>query len=260
MEDLMGVAGIATRLERFAAVLVGLEREVTQLHAASKRLELAEKMQPPPPPRNGAEVEALRTELEWAKAEVKRLADEKERSEGELQSLRVYREETRSQIKKAVASIVDVKLDSKAEQVVKAIVVDRDRLQEEKAKIESDMARIKAEATKRFTSLKNDLEKTQKDLEVQRTQRENLLRQLQDRDAMQGSGEVTLEDITSSEIFRTMLANIKKTSRQELTILHDAIGSIRTIDPRAYEVVMEVAKKAFLKNQMENPLATLPRV
>jgi hypothetical protein len=55
-----------------------------------------------------------------------------------------------------------------------------------------------------------------------------------------------------------MLGNIRRTSRAEVTTIHDAIASIRAIDPKAYETVLLVVAKQFQKVQMENPLATLP--
>lgn len=246
---------LIARLEKFAAVLAGLEREVSDLHVAAKMIEATGVSVPVPPFANDDADE----EIEKARADMKRLRDENERLEGELASLRLFRDETKEKIRKAVAQVVDLKLDSRAEKAVRAIVVDRDRLQEEKTKLESDLGRLKQEATKRFGALKTDLEKTQKERETLKVQKENLLRQLQERDAQEGSGEVTLEDITSSEVFKTMLANIRKTSRQELSILHDAIAAIRALDPKAYEIVLEVAARAFKRAQVENPLATLPR-
>ncbi len=253
----IGLPDVLARLERFAAVLVGLEREVTDLHAVASRLPTdgngAPSAAPPAAPGDPAEIEKLQADL-------KRTKEEAERLEGELQSLRLFREQTRTQIQKAVSGIVDMKLPPEAEKAVKAIVVDRDRLQEEKQRIEQELQRLKGEATKRFSALKNDLERVQKEHDTVRLQKDNLMRQLQARDqADEGKREVTLEDITSSEIFRTMLGNIKKTSRQELTVLHDAIASVRAIDPKAYETVLEIVARAFKKQGIENPLATLPR-
>lgn len=248
-----GLPELLARLEKFAAVLVSLEREVTDLHAAARNLDAVVPALPAGVLGDDKQVEMLR-------ADVKRLREENERLEGEVASLKIFRSETRDKIKKAVAEIVDLKLDPEAEEAVRAIVVDRDRLQEEKAKLEADLAKIKNEATKRLSALKSDLEKTQRDHDTVRVQKDNLMRQLQARDAeAAGKREVTLEDITSSEIFRTMLANIRKTSRQEVTILHDAIASIRAIDPKAYDTVLEIVGRAFKKAQVENPLATLPR-
>jgi chromosome segregation ATPase len=249
-----GLPDLIVRLEKFAAVLVGLEREVTDLHAAAKLLDLATAVPVPPP-----FLDEPDEELAKLRADLKRAREENERLEGELVSLRLFRDETKDKIRKAVAQVVDLRLDPNAEKAVRAIVVDRDRLQEEKAKVESDLARWKQEAQKRFGALKGDLEKIQKERDAIRAQKENLLRLLQERDAQEGSAEVTLEDITSSETFRTMLANIRKTSRQELTILHDAVASIRAIDPKAYETILEVVARAFKKAQVENPFATLPR-
>jgi hypothetical protein len=248
----MSLPDLIGRLEKFAAVLAGLEREVSDLHVAAKIIETAGVAVPVLP---FAEDE----ELEKARADARRLREENERLEGELVSLKLYKDETKEKIRKAVAKVVDLELDPRAEKAVRAIVVDRDRLQEEKTKLESDLVRLKQEAARRFGTLKADLEKAQKERETLRVQKENLLRQLQERDAQEGSGEVTLEDITSSEVFKTMLANIRKTSRQELTILHEAVAAIRALDPKAYEIVLEVVARAFKKAQVENPLSTLPR-
>src|SRR5579883_829263 len=253
----LGLPDVLARLERFAAVLVGLEREVTDLHAVASRLPTDGSAAAMPAPGG---VGGDPAEAERLKADLKRARDETERLEGELQSLRLFREQTRTQIQKAVSGIVDMKLPPEAEKAVKAIVVDRDRLQEEKQRIEQELQRIRGEATKRFSALKNDLDRVQKEHDTVRVQKDNLMRQLQARDEeAAGKREVTLEDITSSEIFRTMLGNIKKTSRQELTVLHDAIASVRAIDPKAYETVLEIVARAFKKQGIENPLATLPR-
>jgi chromosome segregation ATPase len=250
---------VLARLEKLAAVIVSVEREVTDLHAAAKQIQV-DGPGAGVPSLGDAPFRELEKETETLRASSKKLQEENERLEGELQSLRLYREQTQSKIKKAVAEVVDLKLDPASEQAVRAIVVDRDRLQEEKQKLESDMARIKNEVTKRLSALKGEIEKEKKDHQTVRVQKDNLMRQLMARDEeAAGKREVTLEDITSSETFRTMLANIRKTSRQEITILHEAVASVRAIDPRAYETVLEIIARAFKKAQVENPLATLPR-
>jgi hypothetical protein len=252
-----GMPELLSRLEKFAGLIVGLEREVSDIHAAAKLVDLAAGVAPVPVPSKPTDA----AELDLLKLNAKKLKDENERLEGEVQSLRLFREQTRDKIQKAVSSVVDLKLDPKTEEAVRALVVDRDRLQEEKAKLEGDISRFKNEASKRFSSMKNDLESAKKEGETVRMQKDNLMRQLQARDA-ESSGlpkEVTLEDITNSEVFRTMLSNIRKTSRQEITILHDAIASVRAIDPKAYETCLEIVSRAFKKAQVENPLALLPR-
>jgi hypothetical protein len=198
--------------------------------------------------------------LEAARAELKTKTVEIERIEGELQSLKLLQDETKEKTRAAVASVTDLKLDSKSEGIVRAIVVDRDKLQEDKARVDSELSRIKTEATKRITALKSELDKATKAHETVRMQKDNLMRQLRERDeAADTSREITLEDITSSEVFKQMLGNIRRTSRAEVTTIHDAIATLKAIDPSAYETVLEVVAKHFQKAQIENPLATLPR-
>ncbi len=85
------------------------------------------------------------------------------------------------------------------------------------------------------------------------------MRQLQARDSGSQVREVTLEEITNSEVFKNMLGNIRRTSRMEVTHLHDAIAQLKDIDPKVYSMCLDVIAKQFKKAQMENPLATLPR-
>jgi hypothetical protein len=203
---------------------------------------------------------AAQTALELVRTDLKRVTDENERLEGEVQSLKLRETESRDKTRAAVAAVTDLKLEGKVREVVKAIVVDRDKLQEEKGQLESEIARVKVEAAKRITALRGELEKTAKFTETVRIQKDNLLRQLQARDAASGDPrEITLEDITGSDIFKQMLGNIRRTSRLEVTTLHDAVMTLRSIDPHAYEVVLEVVAKQFQKAAIENPLATLPR-
>jgi chromosome segregation ATPase len=253
------VVDVIARVERLAAGLLNLEREATELHSVAKKIE------PEAPSPSGvpaAELADARRALEVARADLKRSTDEQERLEGELQSLKVFREQTRTKIRTAVAEIVDLKLEPEAEETVRGIVIDRDRLQEDKAKVETELNRIKTEAAKRLTALKAELDKVTQEHETVRLQKDNLMRQLRSRDEESqkaGGKQVTLEDITSSEIFRNMLGNLRKTTRQEVTILHESIASIRAIDPKAYETVLEIVARAFAKAKIENPLATLPR-
>lgn len=219
-------------------------------------------------PGGGPEVAALKEQLassdkalQALRGEIQHQTEENERLEGELQSLKLQAGDARKKTQAAVAAVTDLDLDPKNEEVVQQIVIDRDRLQEEKAAVDRELARLKSEATKRLAALKGDLEKANKLHETVRLQKDNLMRQLQQRDAA-GLGEakeITLEDITNSEVFKQMLGNIRRTSRVEVTTIHEAVASIRAIDPKAYEVVLEVIAKAFQKAQVENPLATLPR-
>jgi hypothetical protein len=57
-----------------------------------------------------------------------------------------------------------------------------------------------------------------------------------------------------------MLDNIKKTSREEVTLLHDAIKTLGKTDPAAYNAVLIVVDRTFKSAGVENPLALLPRL
>lgn len=199
--------------------------------------------------------------LEAVRAELRQRTEENEKLEGELQALKLRSDVEGREKSSATSKLVeDLELDDEAERVVRQLVQDRDRVQDEKAALERELARLKGEALKRVTALKGEVEKATKQSETMRLQKENLLRQLMERDAAKDeSGEITLEDITGSEVFKTMLGNIRRTSRAEVTTFHEAVASLRAIDPRAYEVVLEVCAKQFQKAQIENPLATLPR-
>ena len=86
------------------------------------------------------------------------------------------------------------------------------------------------------------------------------MRELAERDSRgQGEGEVTLEQITNSPVFKTMLGNIRRTSREEVTLLHDAVVELGQSDPAAYNSVLEFVSKRFEQAKVENPLALLPR-
>jgi chromosome segregation ATPase len=253
-----GMPELLARLEKLAGIVVGIEREVTDIHATARGIELGAMSALPALPAGIVDDGDEKTGA--LQAQAKKLKEENERLEGELASLRVFRDQTQEKIQRAVSTVVDLKLAPEAEGAVRAIVVDRDRLQEEKAAVETELARIKKEAAKRLGALKEELDKSRQEHDTVRLQKENLMRQLRSRDeAGQGQRPVTLEDITSSEVFRGMLANIKQTSRQEILILHDAIASIKAIDPHAYETVLEIVARAFKKANVENPLALLPR-
>src|SRR5581483_11761882 len=73
-----GLPDVLARLEKFAAVLVGLEREVTDLHKAASTLGAgAQEAFPEAKEESERELEALR-------ASAKKLHEENERLEGEL--------------------------------------------------------------------------------------------------------------------------------------------------------------------------------
>ena len=124
----------------------------------------------------------------------------------------------------------------------------------ERQKLESDLSRIKKEATRTIRRLKTkaDTSKTQKD---------NLLKMLESRDAQDGGGaaaaELTLEQITEAPVFKTMLGNIRRTSREEVTLLHDAIVKLGKTAPASYNDVLVFVDAHFKAANVENPLALL---
>jgi hypothetical protein len=198
------------------------------------------------------------------KAENERLVKEVERIEGELQSLKLLRDEQAKKMhqaaQQALAGFEGVALDPKVESRIKAVVIERDRLAEERTKLDTDLNRIKAEATKKIKELKTDLDKKAGESETMRLQKDNLMRQLMARDAGDAPArELTLEEITNSQVFKDMLGNIRRTSRMEVTHLHDAIAQLKDIDPKAYNLALDIIAKQFRKAAMENPLAMLPR-
>ena len=83
---------------------------------------------------------------------------------------------------------------------------------------------------------------------------------LANRDSGESSeGEVTLEQITDSPVFKTMLGNIRRTSREEVTLLHDSVVKLGESDPESYNAILEVVDGIFTAAKVENPLALLPK-
>lgn len=119
--------------------------------------------------------------------------------------------------------------------------------------LDKDLGRVKKEATRTIKRLKEKADTVQ-------LQKDNLLKQLASRDAGLAPSEVTLEQITAAPVFQTMLDNIKKTSREEVTLLHNAIQALGKADPASYNAVLVVVDSTFKAANVENPLALLPRL
>jgi len=278
--------GRARGPEASSAASADQQQETARLRAENDRLrrELDEAPAGPAAPDREPELKALRAEVEGLRAkangseeaardlqaardEGKRLLSANERLEGEFQALKLRHDELKTRTEAAAGKIGDLSVDfkdaTKVEEAFKALVVERERLRDEKTGLEAELMRIKSEATKRFTKLKSELDKAMQDSATTRMQKENLLQQLMARDAESGGQsvkrELTREEITNSEVFKSMLGNIRRTSRQEVTVLHDSIAQMRTLDPNAYALALELIAKGFQKASMENPLATLPK-
>lgn len=123
-------------------------------------------------------------------------------------------------------------------------------LVETNGRLQAELAKMRKSATAKFKRLKDDLSTIE-------NQKKNLLVALAARDAVTPEREITLEEITASEVFKTMLDNIKKTSREEVTLLHDAVVALSKIDPLAYNAVLPVVARTFETAKVENPLAKL---
>lgn len=213
----------------------------------------------PEPRRPSAAADAaLAAELEQLRQKNARLLADYERIEGEHQALKLLVESNRASRADVAALSADLRTgDPELDQKVALLVQERERLQQE-------LDKTKREATLRIKSLKTNLDKTKTEYDTVRVQRENLVRELQSRDAGEGGEpfapkELTLAEITASEVFKTMLGNIRRTSREEVTLLHDAIVKLRAIDPAAYNLVLDLVAKQFKAANVENPLAMLPR-
>jgi chromosome segregation ATPase len=122
------------------------------------------------------------------------------------------------------------------------------------AEDDDKLQQLKARATRRIKRMQEQLEAADK-------QREFLLSQLAERDSAGGSGggELTIDQITKSPVFQTMLGNIRRTSREEVTLLHDSVVELGKIHPEAYDLVLDLVKTKFAAASMENPLALLSR-
>lgn len=136
-------------------------------------------------------------------------------------------------------------------------------LASENAKLRDELSLVKREATTRIKSLKATAEKAKVEADTARVQKDNLLRELAHRDSGDGTAlaprELTLEEITASEVFKTMLGNIRRTSREEVTHLHDAVVKLRAIHPEGYRLLLDLVARQFGDAGVENPLALLPR-
>lgn len=248
-------------LERDVADVRQIQRHmIEQLAALQAAANLDAEVQPlavratapaPVDPASAAEVEQLRQKNA-------RLLADYERIEGEHQALKLLVESNRASRADVAALTADLRTgDPALDEKIAALLQERERLQQE-------LERTKREATTRIKSLKTNLDKTKSEYDTVRIQRENLVRELQSRDAGDAAEpfkqrELTLAEITASEVFKTMLGNIRRTSREEVTLLHDAIVKLRAIDPAAYNLVLDLVAKQFKAANVENPLAMLPR-
>lgn len=136
-------------------------------------------------------------------------------------------------------------------------------LSSENAKLRDELSLVKREATTRIKSLKATAEKAKVEADTAKIQKDNLLKELAARDSGDATTiaprELTLEEITASEVFKTMLGNIRRTSREEVTHLHDAVAKLRTIHPEGYRLLLDLVARQFGEAGVENPLALLPR-
>jgi len=211
-----------------------------------------------PAPASASVDPASAAELEQLRQKNARLLADYERIEGEHQALKLLVESQKNSRADVAAVSAELRTGNpELDEKIAALVQDRERLQQEHE-------RLKREATSRIKSLKSNLDKTKTEFDTVRIQRENLVRELQSRDAGEGGEpfapkERTLAEITASEVFKTMLGNIRRTSREEVTLLHDAIAKLRTIDPAAFNLVLDLVAKQFKAANVENPLALLPR-
>ncbi len=116
-----------------------------------------------------------------------------------------------------------------------------------------EVARIKVKATRTIKRLKNEAS-------TARLQSENLRKMLASRDdGTPGTPDLTLEQITDSAVFKTMLGNIRRTSREEVTLLHDSVVKLGESNPEAYNAILPVVTGIFKAAKVENPLALLPK-
>ncbi|MBL4850075.1 MAG: hypothetical protein JKY65_31490 [Planctomycetes bacterium] len=121
----------------------------------------------------------------------------------------------------------------------------------EVAKLREEKEEIKNKATRTIMRLKDEAETV-------KLQKKNLLRELASRDeGGVNQVEITLEQITNSSVFKTMLGNIRRTSREEVTLLHDSVVELGKIKPDAYNALLVVAAARFKAVNVENPLALL---
>ncbi len=202
--------------------------------------------------------EALRVrpadEVAAAEARYARLMAEHEKLLGEHSALKLLHTESKRvpRPRADVPATGDPKLDAELQ-----------ALSSENAKLRDELSLVKREATTRIKSLKATAEKAKTEADTAKVQKDNLLRELTLRDsgdsALIAPKELTLEEITASEVFKTMLGNIRRTSREEVTHLHDAVAKLRTIHPEGYKLLLDLVARQFGEAGVENPLALLPR-
>ena len=182
-------------------------------------------------------------------AELTRLFDEQR---AHLEELQEENQRLRAMQKDEEASELPLPIDLGDLPIVKdpAVEAKLRELAETNGRLQAELAKMRKSATAKFKRLKDDLSTIE-------NQKKNLLVALAARDAVIPEREITLEEITASEVFKTMLDNIKKTSREEVTLLHDAVVALSKIDPLAYNAVLPVVARTFETAKVENPLAKL---
>ncbi len=189
-----------------------------------------------------------------AEARYARLMAEHEKLLGEHSALKLLHTESKRvpRPRADVPATGDPKLDAELQ-----------ALSSENAKLRDELSLVKREATTRIKSLKATAEKAKVEADTAKVQKDNLLRELAHRDSGDGTTlapkELTLEEITASEVFKTMLGNIRRTSREEVTHLHDAVAKLRAIHPEGYKLLLDLVARQFADAGVENPLALLPR-
>jgi hypothetical protein len=124
----------------------------------------------------------------------------------------------------------------------------------ETERLRAEKEALKDRATRTIKRLKEEVDTT-------KLQKTNLLKQLANRDAgAPQQTEITLEQITDSPVFKTMLGNIRRTSREEVTLLHDSIVEFGKVSPQAYNDLLVMIDARFKAAVVENPLALLPKL
>jgi hypothetical protein len=266
------LAGQVAALERDMAALAEFRDQVTEklatlgsgshprgddeLRAARAHIERLERqleqaLRSPP----GDADPALRGQLATAEARYSKLMAEHEKLLGEHSALKLLHTESKRVARPPRADVPatgDPKVDAELQS-----------LASENAKLRDELSLVKREATTRIKSLKASADKAKVEADTAKIQKDNLLKELAARDSGDSLSvaprELTLEEITASEVFKTMLGNIRRTSREEVTLLHDAVAKLRTVHPEGYALLLDLVARQFGEAGVENPLALLPR-
>ncbi len=210
----------------------------------------------------GGDADRLRRELD-------RYQNENKALESDLQSLRgLYDEKVRrfEEIERSptVAGADDALADvpEAARSLVKNAATAARKAQIERDALVADLETERKYREKTSRELEKKLTRLQRDHDSLVKQRGNLQRLLEQRDMKIESGvhELTAEEITSSKVFKDMVANMNETVRMEITHLHDAVSDLASADPAAYNVVLDAIARHFAAAEVENPLDKLPKV